>query len=296
MGINLNRNGWHRKLQNYVIGRSMSSSEDIVNLCPYFWLTIFCLFVVPFVFVAKTINKAWDGFFKALEKSFIGTWLQQFDEWLLAREEAWFEKMDAAMLVGLYDKRHSSSSIYKKCERMEVSKTMLKRARDAGYNDVWSYLRNVMEEERKRIRDLKAVKSAEKRSKQAKRERIMMKVGKAFSLIFSILGLFVLYFLFDFFVWLWNNYRVDWELVGKVLLCLGSFVIGAIFAVGVLALLSKVAPVLQPVGFSIKKGLKKIFLAPLVKTCEGIAAVIVFIWTYLKNTKEGYCPSISWED
>lgn len=49
MKINLSRTSWHRRLQRYVLGLSTYRADDFPNLCPYFWLTVFCLLVVPFV-------------------------------------------------------------------------------------------------------------------------------------------------------------------------------------------------------------------------------------------------------
>ncbi len=42
MEIALNKNGWHKKIQQYVFGRG---TPIFNNFCPYFWLTIFCLLV-----------------------------------------------------------------------------------------------------------------------------------------------------------------------------------------------------------------------------------------------------------
>lgn len=45
MKVVLNKNSWHRKLQGYVLGKP----EEFPNLCPYFWLTVFCMLVSPYV-------------------------------------------------------------------------------------------------------------------------------------------------------------------------------------------------------------------------------------------------------
>lgn len=55
MEVTLKRNGWHRRLQEYVF----NSPPRYPNLCPYFWLTNFCIlvtFIVPIVPLIKTFR------------------------------------------------------------------------------------------------------------------------------------------------------------------------------------------------------------------------------------------------
>lgn len=54
MKVTLNRNSWHRRLQAYVLKINTAHYDDFPNLCPYFWLTIFCMAVVPFVWLWRT--------------------------------------------------------------------------------------------------------------------------------------------------------------------------------------------------------------------------------------------------
>ena len=53
MEVKLNRNGWHRALQRWTFGKH---APQFNSLCPYFWTTIFCLIVSPFVAVYKLIK------------------------------------------------------------------------------------------------------------------------------------------------------------------------------------------------------------------------------------------------
>jgi hypothetical protein len=63
MQLTLNRNAWHRKLQKYVLGIDRTAKDDFPNLCPYFWLTVFCLFASPFVFFWRSpVQYAWGTF------------------------------------------------------------------------------------------------------------------------------------------------------------------------------------------------------------------------------------------
>jgi len=57
VNYNLKRYGWHFKLQQWVFGKGL---ERINNMCPYFWLTNFCILVSPFVLLCRWIVKVSD--------------------------------------------------------------------------------------------------------------------------------------------------------------------------------------------------------------------------------------------
>jgi len=59
--IILSRKAWHFRLQSYIFGEPPFKE----NFCPYFWLTITCLLIVPFVFSVKTVIRL-SGLVKAL--------------------------------------------------------------------------------------------------------------------------------------------------------------------------------------------------------------------------------------
>lgn len=66
MQVTLNQNGWHRRLQL----RVFNDPPLFENLCPYFWLTMFCLVAIlpltllrfSFHVVVWPCSKLWDGF------------------------------------------------------------------------------------------------------------------------------------------------------------------------------------------------------------------------------------------
>jgi len=67
MEVKLNPNGWHRKLQKYVFRNPPLFS----NLCPYFWLTNFCIFVtfiLPIVPLIKIFKWLGEGFIMLVDK------------------------------------------------------------------------------------------------------------------------------------------------------------------------------------------------------------------------------------
>lgn len=54
--IKLHANSWHNRLMRYVLGDKAPGPHNMFNLCPYFWILIFCIFSSPFVFIAKAIT------------------------------------------------------------------------------------------------------------------------------------------------------------------------------------------------------------------------------------------------
>ncbi len=53
MQVVLKKDGWYCKLQEFVFGRDRS---DFSNLCPFFWLTIFCIMVSPFILAVRPLK------------------------------------------------------------------------------------------------------------------------------------------------------------------------------------------------------------------------------------------------
>lgn len=66
MEIKLSRNGWHRKLQEYVFW----NPPMYYNFCPYFWLTNFCIlvtFIIPVVPLIKGLIWCAHGIERAMQ-------------------------------------------------------------------------------------------------------------------------------------------------------------------------------------------------------------------------------------
>jgi len=65
MEVNLKSNGWYNRLQAWTLG---DAKPDLFSLCPFFWLTIFCMIVSPItlftkgiVIVVKTIDRQMES-------------------------------------------------------------------------------------------------------------------------------------------------------------------------------------------------------------------------------------------
>ena len=78
MEVTLNKNGWHKRLQKYVFKHPPTFN----NLCPYFWITNFCIlvvFIIPIVPLFKLIGWIFSSIDKGIDKlsSFIDTQICQ---------------------------------------------------------------------------------------------------------------------------------------------------------------------------------------------------------------------------
>lgn len=64
MEVSLKRDGWHCKIQRWTFG---SKTPQFNSLCPFFWLTIFCLLVSPVVALRDLVKFVVIGILKALD-------------------------------------------------------------------------------------------------------------------------------------------------------------------------------------------------------------------------------------
>lgn len=67
MQVTLRSDAWHARLQMYIFG----GVELKPNLCPYFWITVFCVIALPFSFCAQSIIRVVDVLRKTRKKEFV---------------------------------------------------------------------------------------------------------------------------------------------------------------------------------------------------------------------------------
>lgn len=89
--VKLKKDGWHRKIQEW----TFKNPPVFHNYCPYFWLTIFCLLVSPFV-----------GFYKILETFF------NYTRKKIKKTSEWIEKKIHTPFFEYLCKNMNDESIY----------------------------------------------------------------------------------------------------------------------------------------------------------------------------------------
>lgn len=287
MQIKFKRNSWHRKLQQYTLGLSPRSWADFQNLCPYFWITVFCMLIVPFVACWKVIRRSAQILAVGVEWTVETFLFGPFDKLCDSLAAASANQMSPEQVYQAY---RDDSRAFK----------MWKAITGKG----WRQLLNEYEvnyttwsAEQRQQRELKRM------ARQAKREsrrQFALRAATVLQKTFPILAAAVLglagWVIFLLSRWAWK--AAPWLVVLKV-------IVGVVLAVFVIALAIYAGKTLgeklmdrirsnnsvrrEPEG----PGIIRRFFGCI---GDGICSVLEFFGQYLKASKENYCPAIEWED
>jgi len=81
--MRISKKSWHYRLLQYVLKDNVPTPHDMQNGCPYFWLVLFSMLVVPFIVIFKTVK--WviflipEALFWVLEQM-VNSWLAGLDD------------------------------------------------------------------------------------------------------------------------------------------------------------------------------------------------------------------------
>lgn len=81
--MRVSRKSWHYKLMKYVLKSNTPTPKDMQNGCPYFWLVMFSMIVVPFILLGKGIYHTFMLIPKTLNwilKQIVNSWVAGLDE------------------------------------------------------------------------------------------------------------------------------------------------------------------------------------------------------------------------
>lgn len=325
MKVTLNRNGWHRRLQKYVLNVKPSSYDDLPNLCPYFWLTIFCLLVVPFVWLAKcpvyylgvalvTIINGWLWIVDKLV-DLIGGPIEAYICKPVDRAfvENYVKNLTPEEIVSLYDRRWTKGKPSKLLSRWMVLMG------DGASGLICKYREEVEEARQKaKLTALQRQREAADAIREARkaRQRRHMQIANATKFLAPLLLLLLVVPLLGGLGWgLYKLYlliygaAIPWM---KILCAIGLIVGGCIallvtFAAGILlwecggsffrkcclfvTIPFRLEIIVHPfivLGRGLRYGA--------VGMAEGIAGFVEFFVEYAKAAKKDYCPQIDWKD
>lgn len=325
--IKLNESCWHYKLIRFVWA---FEPNEFKNLCPYFWLTIASLFVLPFILIWKGVLKCCNlicyPFIKLTE------WI---DEKSYQKQVLKFSETDLYFLKY----RNEDSLLMRKAKRLKVFKLLDKFA-DKYPDKINKLLENFQDtlevlhafsnrvdqsykQKEKKDKELSEFLRKQEEAKKKRKQR-MNKIANATKSIFnSVLMLCIVVFIFaivdtgltDLIIYL-SSFSINWV---KVMCFLVAFIITSILVLIIILIIyltEKWA----------KEEHKKWYywtLLPIYYITgylwEGIVIVTRFIWYniiggILIGIKEGfkefggifaeyfnasysdYCPGISWEE
>jgi len=323
MQVSLKRNGWHRRLQNFVFDYPPTFN----SLCPYFWFTIFCMFASPFVFLYEKVLH--PAFHKAV--GIVETSLDFVDRVICTPLfESQILSMSGNSLFYTYENHTKyEQSTWRDKEYKKVSKAS---KRFKKFRELWirkngggtkefneAVVKSLKEkaakiqkaEEKKAIQ--RSAKESENRLKSNKREASRKKMFANIvkytqwvaPVAISALGLALLYGVYRLFAWLSTlAVTTDWYKVGQF--CLAALILIALIAlfVAIVVVIVKLAKKCElKIPFpsfawvpNMFKAIGRFFVRFGGKFGSGIVAFAEFFVMYAKAAKESYCPMIEWED
>lgn len=327
MKINLSRSSWHRRLQRYVLGIDISNDQDFPNLCPYFWLTVFCLFVVPFVWLWRvpfyyaalalvgTASTIW-GALEMLSNTIvypIQTYIcLPLDRWLV---ESTLLTMSPEDVIKVYERRSDSKLSRKVFDRWTKTDERWWETLEQYKARVAAKRREMREEEERLAIERYHAKIAARKAK----EQRLMKIAQATKAVapfvaaaFAAIGLFLAYLIITGLYGL--AVRVNWSRFFSIAFTAIEYI--AAISAGCLALVvaiyfacvlfkkifSKCSILLIYPARSRKRGPGRIRKAMcsiwsvFAAVAGGIGSGWALLWQYVKATKDGYCPQIEWEE
>lgn len=328
MGITFKRNGWHYRLQKFVIG---NSAEQRMNLCPYFWITVFCLMASPFVAVGAVIFIILDTVFswllagldavicKPMDLFFASKATDEFLKtmWLYS-DERWEERRKNSTIpfVRSYDSANTSKQV-----KWGNKFTLWIKAQEKEGKSWRHELKKrfkQMEARKKEFRE-KERKSEQQRyalhqERKAKIDKVMMVVAKyTFIPLMAVVGVSLVLFV----GWLiWRAYVLfNWVMIGKAILAFLYWLVIVLACAGVVGfLVTLIVHLVKKCDIHFSFGWMRPLGVPFVAigrwsappflkvggwidTCfAGIGSFFSFFWEYAMAWKEDHCPSITWED
>lgn len=309
MEVTLKSNGWYNKLQKFTFGKS---KPELYSLCPFFWLTIFCIVALPFTLILKGILWVANRIDKYIDKSIneyldsltpleIGT---MYNDYIIPRKPFFAGKIGAYSMYNKWKERQlnlgkSYDDVYE----------MAKNAHDKWEEDQCrkQEILDQIYRDREELERKNQERLAKKNERAAKMKLVWIPIVTWTKRIFNLAltcGIMILITWFINFIIVIYNPSATLEglkIFGIVLLLLG-----AIFGIVVLGT--------YYVDWNRSNGRVPVFLRPFVAMgpmftviADGIGSVFKWIgkgfkntfglfWEYFKANKNDYCPAINWVD
>ncbi len=293
--VHLSRSSWHYKLQGWVFG---SNQPNFYSLCPYFWLTIFCIIISPIVLLVKGFIYGIFPFFK-----WIGDQWDKHIEKLVEKDRIEMEKLIQSMTPEELSKFILDKKLKNRMNKLFYIST--------GRYDYYSLIRlwknltgnedSFSEIEEKMIKVVRKTEDKEIEKKEAIKKKLNINgiIKWTKRLVAVAVTALISYGLFTIVMYFINHtFHINWKVIGGfiggVLLVLVCFIIALIT-------LSKIA---DNIANAIKYGDTIAWYAyPFYWLAVAISwpfimlwKIVVFIFKYFMSTKDDYCPGIIWDD
>jgi hypothetical protein len=306
MEVTLKRNGWYNKLQSFVLG---DAKPELYSLCPFFWLTIFCIFAAPFALIIKGVGRLGKSFFKNFEE-ITGRALNRFLDTLT------FE--DAVELNEDYTLNKKTPFILRKYSKWDLFYQWQDRMIEKYGDDYYSKFESAKLKYKERMEQLSELNRMKRREEEDNYEKARLKEGerKAFinklwipivvwtQRVFNVLLTVVLMTLISLIInALVIYFNLESTLNGLKVIAITLLVIGIL--VGIIYLIRAY------ILYLIENEIVPFWLKPIVTFFRfigsntfkfftyigtGFSKFFGLFYEYFKANKNDYCPAINWDD
>jgi len=307
MQVNFNADAWHRRLQTW----TFKDVPRFDNLCPYFWLTVFCLLMSPFTSALKLTLKAADIFIDSsiwITSSilapfhFAERWLaNRFDpkkEW---RTRRFIQNMSDEVVYHYWkitERAHSDSLFWNELHHKANEIITYWKSLFPDWED---RLKRIAEEQSLRAKEMQVSKEdAEEQARKISLDRraFYMKLSnltaKAVKPVAYILGVVLVLGLVS-----GSSYGIYWLVMNKLMLLLkilGGMIASAVGTTLLVATsswfsehnwfgLGKIFDLVLPPAFSSLWKLLRFCLAP-----------FNIFFLFVRSTLSNNCPAIAWQE
>jgi len=321
--VTLSKNSWHFKLQSKIFGKP----PFLDNFCPYFWLTIFCVIISPFVCVGFLAFKLFTLLYFVLDRLILSP-----INWVLGAIE---DNICEPIIVNKY-KSFSDWKVYTlnkveeeylKCGYSKVGSKLLDKYRHEFLKwkqitgESWpEELKDITKRVKKEIKEREQL-AAENRRQHEKRKKIEEEKKKARRKMFSLIAkytkwfvtpivivgstllfLFLIYITFVLIkVFIFFIIRV-WNPVAalNLLKLAGVLIVAALAVILFMFIVTKLQKCISAVATPKIKPPKvkkpNVLLLMITRFFKLLIAPFVIFVEYVKVFKSNNCPAIKWDD
>lgn len=297
MEVNLKSNGWYNKLQDWTLG---NMKPNLFSLCPYFWLTIFCIIISPLTLIYKTIKYIVIKF----DQNIIQKYFDNFADSLSAKE-AFILKHNwsySETRTPLFKNRVSPRDMYNRWYDGMIAKgksedEIQKIIEDAKI-EYYKY-----NEELEKLYDQKQYEERQNKLKiQARKEKmktwwvpVVLWTRRLTTVMITLILMIFLTFTINFFVANWDTNNI---LFGLRYIIMALLFIGSIIGVSYIGYLiinwcienNKFKPITKFLSW-IFRPVGQFFSY----IYRGIKNGLYIFFEYFKANKNDYCPAINWD-
>jgi len=309
--VKIKKTDWHYKLLKFVLGEK---NIPTMNFCPYFWLTIFSMFVFSFVAIYKGLQFVTDKIadridylilepltkikFKKIsqnEEDLYYAILAYYDLDLTNQE--YTRDHDNIKLLGYSQFKYQIGNRRKELKKIydfwiknfegdiEQYIQKLKEKKETRIKELMSLYEKMEEDQKKILIEVENKKNINK-TKRKNKINAIIKYTKIFTPILgTVFGVFIACYLFKALIWL--IFSINWL----------SLVIGIGFMISIILL---VITFIYIINFFIKifKIKKRPYNQPskLKRCIQSIGEFFKFFIDFFKIWKSNNCPAIVWDD